>query len=360
MRRLVLCVLLACSGPPGVADGGSGGGSVTGGGSGGATGGGSGGGSAPGGGAGGGTATGDGSGSDAGFVWVALPSLPVPRQETGVAALGGDIYVVGGFTGAGVVPTVEAYDPASRSWRDAGVLPLAVHHANVAAVNGKLYVVGALTGLNFAATRAVYEYDPATRTWTPKAQLPAGTERGGAAVAVAQGRIYLAGGFRQGAAVADFSSYDPSTDTHAPLAPLPVARDHLVGGAVGDSIFAIGGRSGSITALDGRVDRYDIMDGGWRSAAPMLTPRGGCAAGVSGTRIIVAGGEGNRSGPASNVFPHVEVFDTVANSWADAGVMRTARHGTGGAVVNGVFYVPGGATVEAFGATDIVEAVPFP
>lgn len=41
------------------------------------------------------------------------------------------------------------------------------------------------------------------------------------------------------------------------------------------------------------------------------------------------------------------------------GVMRTPRHGTGG-VVNGVFYVPGGATVEAFGATDIVEAVPFP
>lgn len=294
------------------------------------------------------------------MAWFPLPSLPAPRQETGVAALDGDIYVVGGFTSAGVVPTVEAYDPVAMSWRDAGSLPLAMHHANVAAVNGKLYVVGGLTGGNFAASRAVFEYDPATRQWTSKAQLPAGTERGGAGVAVSGGRIYLAGGFRQGSAVADFSSYDPATDMHTALTPLPAPRDHLVAGAVGQFVYAIGGRNGGITALDGRVDRWNTLDGGWSSAAPMLTPRGGCAAGVSGSRIIVAGGEGNRSGPATNVFPHVEVLDTVTNTWADAGVMRTPRHGTGGAVVNGVFYVPGGATVEAFGATGLVEAVPFP
>ncbi len=364
----VLAVLLfACGGPGGVADGGAGGGVAGSGGGSSATGGGvagTGGGAATGGGAGGSGGSGGGStSSDAGPpVWFPLPSLPSPRQETGVAALGNEIFVVGGFNGQGsMVPTVEAYDPVSSSWRDAGSLPIPLHHANVAAVNGKLYVVGAL-GNAFAALRVVYEYDPATRQWSSKTQLPAGTERGGGSVGVAGGNIYLAGGFRQGNAVADFSRYDPVADQHVALTALPAARDHLMGAMVGDLFFAIGGRRGGIAALDGRVDRFDVSrpDAGWSMAAPMLTARGGCSAGVSGTRIIVAGGEGNRSGPASNVFPHVEVFDTVANTWSDAGVMRTPRHGTGGAVLNGVFYVPGGATIEGFGATDLVEAIPFP
>jgi hypothetical protein len=40
--------------------------------------------------------------------------------------------------------------------------------------------------------------------------------------------------------------------------------------------------------------------------------------------------------------------------------MTTPRHGTGGAVLGRVFYVPGGADVEAFGAVATVEALVFP
>lgn len=348
--RVIVCglLLLGCGTAP--VTGGDGGGGTAGGSSGGGAGGSS-------GGSAGGSA--GGADTDAGIGWQPRPSLPASRQETGVAALGGEVYVVGGFIPGGtVVGTVEAYDPATRSWRDAGTLPQAMHHANVAAVGGKLYVVGGLTGLSFTASRSVYEYDPATRQWTAKAPMPAGTERGGAAVGVIGSRIYLAGGFR-GGSVADFSSYEPATDTHAALAPLPAARDHLVGGAVGTSFYAIGGRRNGVTAIDGRVDRYDTSVGGWTAAAPMLTPRAGSAAGTWGTRIIVAGGEGNRAG-SSTVFPQTEIFDTVANSWADAGTMRTPRHGTGGAAVDGVFYMPGGATAEGFGATATVEAIAFP
>jgi hypothetical protein len=35
--------------------------------------------------------------------------------------------------------------------------------------------------------------------------------------------------------------------------------------------------------------------------------------------------------------------------------MATPRHGTGGAVVDGVFYVPGGANVTGFAAVDTHE-----
>ena len=37
--------------------------------------------------------------------------------------------------------------------------------------------------------------------------------------------------------------------------------------------------------------------------------------------------------------------------------MSVPRHGTGAAAVGGMVVVPGGATVEAFGAVDVVEGV---
>jgi len=358
VKRLLLALCaVACSSPPGLPDGGTAGGSSTAGGS---TAGGTSGGSSTAGGSSAGGATAGGSAQPVIGQWVQLPSLPVQRQETGVAALNGELYVVGGFINSTtIVPTVEAYDPDAGTWRDAGSLPISIHHANVAALNGKLYVVGGLV-TGFAATRAVYEYDPATRQWTPKTQMIPTTERGGSGVAVVGNHIYIAGGFR-GGAVADFSRYDPVTDMHEVLAPLPAQRDHLVAGAVGPVIYIIGGRNSGIAAVTPRVDRYDTRDGGWSLAAPMLTARGGAAAGVSGSRILVAGGEGNRApGNPNGVFPQVEVLDTALNVWLDGGVMRTPRHGTGGAVIDGVFYMPGGATTEAFGATPTVEAVPFP
>src|SRR5215472_1584767 len=76
-----------------------------------------------------------------------------PRQEMGVAALDGKVYVVGGFDGSGQpVATVEVYDPARDRWTQKASLPAPLHHVNVAAVGSKLYVVGGLSGSSFTAS----------------------------------------------------------------------------------------------------------------------------------------------------------------------------------------------------------------
>ncbi len=59
----------------------------------------------------------------------------------------------------------------------------------------------------------------------------------------------------------------------------------------------------------------------------------------------------------SGVFPQVEAYDPIKNTWSTPPAMRTPRHGTGAATVDDVFYVPGGGDVQAFGATAIVEAL---
>ncbi|HYR56892.1 MAG TPA: hypothetical protein VEM39_12260 [Myxococcaceae bacterium] len=94
--------------------------------------------------------------------WRKLAALGMgPRQETAVAAHGGRIYVLGGFTATlAIVNRVEAYDPAADEWVETPSLPIAMHHANAGVVDGRIYVVGALIGAGFAAIGDAYVYDP--------------------------------------------------------------------------------------------------------------------------------------------------------------------------------------------------------
>ncbi len=286
--------------------------------------------------------------------WSALaPLADGPRQETAVVALNDRIYVLGGFIDSQtIVSRVEAYDPKSDTWADSAPLPRPLHHPNAAVVEDRLYVVGALVGTQFAALGDVYRYDPGTNAWTQLTSMPPGTQRGAGAAAVIGTKIYVAGGYRQGS-VADFSAYDTATDTWEILPSLSELRDHLVGGAVGDKIYAIGGRRNG--ALRANVDEFDPSSATWTSGTPMLTARAGCAAAVISERIYVAGGEGNRS-VQSGVFPQNEVYDPARDRWDSLQPMLTPRHGTGGAALNGLLYVPGGATQQGFGAADNNEA----
>lgn len=276
-------------------------------------------------------------------------------QEDAVAAVDGKVYVIGGFTGGGqIVDAVRVYDPATDTWSDAAPLPMAVHHANAAAIGDTLYVLGALTGIGFEPIASAWAYSPATDSWTDLAPLP--VARGSAAIGVIDGKIYVAGGLGATGATAAAAVYDPATDTWTAIPPISMARDHLVGAVVDGIFYAIGGRNVDPAAITGRVDAYDPATGVWSPRAAMLTPRGGTAAGVIGSRIYVAGGEGNADDP-SGVFPQTEIYDPARDTWTPGPAMLTPRHGTGGAVIANILYVPGGADVQNFGAVDTHEAL---
>jgi len=287
--------------------------------------------------------------------WTALAPLAAgPRQETAVVALAGRIYVLGGFTGSlEIVPRVEAYDPGKDSWSEVAPLPRALHHTNAAAVGGRLYVLGALVGSSFAAVGDAYSYDPSKNSWTQLTPMPLGTERGAGGTAAIGTKIYIAGGFRQNVSVGDFSAYDTQTDTWEMLPSLSEPRDHLIAGAVGDKFYAVGGRNNG--ALRGNVDEYDPVVGVWSAKSPMLTARDGTAGAVVDDRVFVAGGEGNPN-VSTGVFAENEVYDPGKDSWQSLEPMLTPRHGTGGASLGGIFYVPGGATRQGYGAVDTNES----
>ena len=75
-------------------------------------------------------------------------------------------------------------------------------------------------------------------------------------------------------------------------------------------------------------------------------------AAVIGSRIYVAGGS-----PAGRTL---EAYDPRSNTWESLTPMATPRHGIGAAVLGGLVYVPGGATVQGFGATGVHEVFTAP
>jgi N-acetylneuraminic acid mutarotase len=286
-----------------------------------------------------------------------IPDLPEgPRQETAVVALEGEVYVLGGYDENGQFGTlVEVYDHGSNSWRRAADLPVPMHHANAAAAAGKIYVLGFLAA-GFVESERAFSYDPSANEWTEIAPLPEQRRRGASVTVSLDDTIYVVGGLRGLSSVADVDEFDPSTNTFRPLPPLPRRMDHGVGGAFDGKLFVAGGRAGGITSHTDRFDVFDLATGEWTVGPSMPTSRAGAAAAMLLGRLYVFGGEGNRADPVTGLFEAVEVYDVMLDRWFSLTPMDPPRHGMGAAETTDRIIVPGGATVEGFGATAMSEA----
>jgi hypothetical protein len=279
-----------------------------------------------------------------------------------VVALRGEVVVMGGFNGLGaVVPVVEAYDPVDDRWRRLADLPTPVHHANAAVVGGKIIVAGFLVGVEFSPDGRVFIYDPDADEWTTGASMNDGAQRGACGVAVDDdgdgGGVLLFGGSAGGSS-ARVSRYDVAADTWTELTDMPDALDHLGAGTVDGRVIVVGGRTNGLqnhTTSTFELDRAaNDGEGEFIERAAMPTARAGFGVSVLDGEVLVAGGEGNADSDVG-VFAETEAYDVASDSWRSVVNMRTPRHGMGAAVVNGAFYVPGGADRQQFAAVDIVE-----
>ena len=150
--------------------------------------------------------------------WTTIPPLNVPRQEVGVAAVEGRVYVIGGIgTDQQGSKVVEIFDTQAGRWRLGPSFPIPIHHPNVAAVGSKIYVAGGYSDPGFTPVAKVFELDTDTELWTRKADLRR-ARAAGAAVEYA-GRMYVFGGDTGDRSVTDTSVYDSSADQWTELRP---------------------------------------------------------------------------------------------------------------------------------------------
>ncbi|XP_003244283.1 kelch-like protein 2 [Acyrthosiphon pisum] len=112
----------------------------------------------------------------------------VRRSGVGVGVLHDVLYAVGGWDGAQVWSSVEAYRPSTGVWSPIPDMHLSRRSAGVAVLGGLLYVIGGHDGTSILDS--VEYYNPNTNTWSMVTASMNFARFGGRAVAIDMPRYF--------------------------------------------------------------------------------------------------------------------------------------------------------------------------
>lgn len=289
--------------------------------------------------------------------WATRTPSPEVRYEANGTALGGRVYVLGGFVDSQIraTTTATAYDPATDRWEQLAPLPVPVTHAPAVAEGRRLWLLGGLVGDHPGPSTAdVWVYDTEEDEWTAGPALPA--SRGAGAGALLGRTIHFFGGAERPSGVdtlldkGDHWALDLD-DLEAgwqPRAPIPDPRNHLGGAALDGRIYAVGGQDGvnDNTGNSAAVSVYDPATDSWTAGPSLPEPRGHVTSSVVAAdgRILMAGGtiSGNKAGDA------VRSFDPDDGAWLRLPALPAGRKGPVVGVVDGeLFALTGNAAGAA-------------
>ena len=279
--------------------------------------------------------------------WKSMASARTARTEVAAAAIGGKIYVVGGFSepsmsnikDLAITTLVEEYDPTTDHWTTRAPLPVGLHHVGIGVAGNRVYVIGGFKQSLMSVWKpvaTVFVYDPAHDAWTEASPMP--TARGALAVAELGENLYAIGGYDGDGNTPAVEAYDPVRNSWTARAPLPTPRDHLAAATVKGTIYAIGGRLNRDYRLNLSVaEAYDASTNTWTRVADLPTARSGITAGVIDNVMYVVGGES-----PGGTFSTNEAYVPAQDRWYTMTPMPTARHGLGSAIVDQRLYVISG------------------
>ncbi|MHB0877791.1 MAG: LuxR C-terminal-related transcriptional regulator [Anaerolineae bacterium] len=267
--------------------------------------------------------------------WQEMAQMPSARARFAAALAKGQIVVVGGDAESGVSDGVEVYEIDSNTWRLAAAKPTAVSNAVAVAIGGLVYVPGGYLS-DGSVTDVLEIYDPAIDEWRSGPALP----RPLCAYAAAGDgtHLYLFGGWDGEAYVAASYSLDVGSGEWVTLPELPYARGHAAAAVLRGQIYVVGGYDGAHALT--RVDVFDPAagaQGSWLPGPSLAEARAGLAAVAVGDTLYAIGG-----GWAAPVT-HAESLEPGGRAWRrlDAPVGGLWRNL--GAVADGAaIYVMGG------------------
>ena len=277
---------------------------------------------------------------DAGvFAWSEGAPCPLPRFEANGAVIDGQLWVMGGFTASTLQVTrqVDVYDPATDSWQPGPDLPGAETHIGVATVGRDVIVVGGFSGTFSNGPRPpdttdVWRWSAAAGVWNPGPPLPSATAA--FACALVGTELHVAGGLGADGANDSVNHFvwditaDPSSASWTTAAPMPDARNHGGGAALGGSLYAVAGRHGW-NELSGDVadlNQFDPATGTWLDHTPIPTARseiGASTTAMADGRLLVVGGSVAGVVPNSDVL----VYDPTQDAWTALPSLPERRKG---------------------------------
>ncbi len=274
--------------------------------------------------------------------------MPLPRTEVVAATVGSEIVVLGGLTLERSAATrVDAYSPARNSWRRLPDLPIGVHHSMAVGTGGKLYVLGGYTAAGMPL-RSAFVLEAGSWRALPRLPFP----RAAAGAGVAGGKIVVAGGVTAAGRLArNALSFDLRTKRWSVVVG-PTAREHLGVTALGGTVYAIGGRTAGLDTNLLHFESYRPGAKRWTRLAPVPDPRGGTGAAALLGHVVSAGGEE----PAGTIA-EVLAYRIADRRWIRLEDLATPRHGIGMAALGGRVFVIGGGPEPGLTVSSANEAL---
>ena len=189
--------------------------------------------------------------------WTSLTPMPEHRTGVGAAALDGVVYVAGGIARQGAARDIFAYDPRTDQWRTVGRLRHLTAQPGVAALGGRLYVVGGWDE-QAALPGDLQIFDPATGRVEVGPPMP--TPRGGLAVTVLHGRLHAIGGDNDTMGVEAHEVFDPSTGAWSSRARPPIGGAGVAAATIGGKIYLVGQGDRQLQVYDPATDSWTTHD----------------------------------------------------------------------------------------------------
>lgn len=236
--------------------------------------------------------------------WSLSRPMPQARANMASAAVGLDVYQIGGETADGVTNSVDIYAVHEYRWRAGAPKLTAVADAAAAVLAGEIYVIGGRLN-NGQVTGVVEAYSPLNNGWRPVTPLPRPVA--GGVVLSDDAFIYFFGGFDGQNYLADSYRYDPTTQSWQSLPPLAQPRAYAGGGVAGGKLYVVGGVDASGVLANCAV--FDPAGEVWAECAAMQQPRRGAGVAALLNKLYVFGGLAAGAGGQS------EVYDPAQQSW---------------------------------------------
>lgn len=237
--------------------------------------------------------------------WAQLPAMPIPQAGMAAAAVGLNVYYIGGETAENVVGDVQVYDTAEHTWSQLATKPTAVADASAVVLFGEIYVVGGRLD-DGTPTDIVEVYSPTNDAWRQIQSLPQPIAGG---LALTDGNfLYFVGGWDGNNYLDTAYVYDAGSGLWRPLPPLGQARAFAVGGQLTGALYVVGGFDGQALAV---CQFFVPATQTWQECPPLLQPRAGAGATVVVNKLYVFGGGLAEGGEIT----FSESYDPATQTW---------------------------------------------
>ena len=194
--------------------------------------------------------------------WTPIASPPIPDWESSAATgCNENIHIFGGIQN---LNAHYIYNTQTNTWTAGPPLPIGVMQHSAVSVGSRIYVIGGQTQVGGVPTNAVQIFDVSTNTWSAGAPMLAARNQFGCTVGP-DGNIYAIGGTTSHFNLCDpvFSSvqiYDPfanSWSVGSHFLPVAIAENEAV--TIGTEIYTLGGHA-TASALQQAMYSLELCD----------------------------------------------------------------------------------------------------